>query len=403
MIEAFAWISANTAEFINAAKLYILEFLAWHWVVISLGVSGIAAVIWRERLKKRARRMRAIRHGWVTFAVEEFKKERLKHKGKQRIIYYVNQLQLPHPSRLSLFAVLSIIPFSWCIQWLLGKVPWALFSLNTKDFVAALLALWQVQVGLAAAALPILIFIIELTKDEGLAATKSSEVLIRETWIFPIIVFSLSSSAKTGLDVYHNSASQAAGTVNLLLFCLSVSLAIFAYYRAIRLMFNPALLRTKSIKLMQEKMEESVMFSVETRVGNNWLKRHLEEAGIDWYPLGVGRDERERFHVVDAWQLGHVVNINVEYFKEYKEKLDLKPVLPQPGPFQSEDTETSGGETAGEMPRKAIYIAKTFRDRALDRNRALILVEKAAVNTFSRTEADTWARRIFIIEADDEE
>ncbi len=314
--------------------------------------------------------------------------------------------RLRHPSIVSLLAPPSVLLISWLIQWLLSKYVWTCSNeSNSNNVTNILLTLWQVQIGLAGAALPILIFVIEMTKDEGRAATKSSEVLIRETWIFPIIVIALSTAFKIGIDVYKNSSSISAELINLILFSVSVLLTIFAYYRAMRLMFSPALLRGKSIKLMREKMEDSILYSAETRVGNNWLLKNLRERGIEWYPRSAGREERERYYVVDAQRLGQIIDVNVENFWAFIQQLDVKLTGPESKLFRLGDSEKATEDAALDVnkSKQAIYIVKTFRDYVTDRDRALILIEKSALNSFDKFDADQWAnKRIFKIEASDE-
>src|SRR5207249_3144671 len=58
-------------------------------------------------------------------------------------------------------------------------------------FATVLTTLWQAHIALAGLALPVLVFIIELAKDDISAFAPSSEVLVRRTLAFPIIAFVL--------------------------------------------------------------------------------------------------------------------------------------------------------------------------------------------------------------------
>jgi hypothetical protein len=64
------------------------------------------------------------------------------------------------------------------VSWALSLCGGAnLVALEGDRFVAAYTTMWQVQAGIAAVALPVLLFVIELSKDERQAATRSHEVL----------------------------------------------------------------------------------------------------------------------------------------------------------------------------------------------------------------------------------
>ncbi|MBI5634766.1 MAG: hypothetical protein HZA15_14960 [Nitrospirae bacterium] len=345
-----------------------------------------------------------IRRGSVLLVIEEFEKDRLNESLRNRLRRL--GLKLSRPNKFSLFSSLSFIILLWFLQWIVGK--WIPTNPQSPAVVAVsndLLTLWQVQVGLAGAALPILIFIIEMTKDEGSAVTKSSEVLIRETWIFPIIVLALSSAVKVGIDIFVTCKTPIVEVFNLLIFCLCVFVTIFAYYRALRLMFNPGRLRSKSIKLLKEKMEESIIKSAETRLGNNWMFRELNEAGISWHLSGVDRSEKEKYFIVYASQVGYIVDINVEHFKNFKKILKWKPSRIEPGVVSNTSSVILEEGNRGLGESKGIFFVNQFRDYVRDNSRELILIEKNALepNSFDEAEADYWAnKKIFKIRSEDE-
>jgi hypothetical protein len=60
--------------------------------------------------------------------------------------------------------------------------------------------LWQVDAAIAAIALPLLLFVIELSKDDKQAVTRSHEVLIRSTSLVFILTLSAAGLLKVGID-----------------------------------------------------------------------------------------------------------------------------------------------------------------------------------------------------------
>jgi hypothetical protein len=179
------------------------------------------------------------------------------------------------------------------------------------------------------------------------------------------------------------------------------ALTVFAYYQALRLMFSPALLKTKSIDLMKDKIADSVTYSAQTRIGNSWMIRSLQESGIGWYPFSPRGDEGKRFHIIESKELGRIVDINVDRLRAFKDSLDWKIMGPSPRIFRNDEPD-SFDEDLGISRRKnkeSIFIAKRFRELVRDRDRALILIEKAAVRSFSPAQAERWIKVIFEIES----
>lgn len=206
------------------------------WRDLFIVCSFIALYFLYERVAAHVQRRRAIKQGSVSYQAKKFTTEKI---GRRQLLFRAGYDAVRYPTLVSLFTAAAVIPVVFIAEWLI-KFTFVGHAPVVCDDVEFFSTLWQVQAGLSAAALPILIFIIELSKDQNNLATRSSQVLIRETWIFPIIVVALTSVSKVGIDLYVNRKGECIGFANVLLFVLVTFLTVFAYYQALRLMFNPA-------------------------------------------------------------------------------------------------------------------------------------------------------------------
>jgi hypothetical protein len=341
--------------------------------------------------------------GWISYEITQYKKEQFKPYLKYHLNHIVRNITTP--SVTSIATIVIVLLISWVIQWALNKdIWWPLTNyLMLPKRQVALSGIWQVQIALSVAALPILIFIIELTKDERLAATKSSEVLIRETLIFPIILLCFFIAFKIGLDIFFSKNSKATLIVNLVLFSLSIILTIYAYYKALNIMFSPSILHNKSIKLMKEKMKDSVIQSAEIRVGNNILFKKFREIGIDYQPFSLDRLEKEQFYIIASSKFGRIIDVNIDYIKNIFDSLQLKSFTQADGFSQEDfiDKNIISTLTNGQFNKK-IFFKKQYMDfvtqdypelftinkKMLTENLDLIEIQKSILKGFKLEEND---------------
>jgi hypothetical protein len=156
--------------------------------------------------------------------------------------------------------------------------------------------MWQVQGAVAAIALPILLFVIQLSGERRDLAARTAEVLIRQSWAFFIIAFSLLGTVRIGVDVAWWGTSASVFALDLtLIFALTIALALWAYLRVLQLLFRPALLKEKSLDLSRERMSRTQESSIRLRLGNNMLLRGLAAAGIRYWPFPTRRRERRSY------------------------------------------------------------------------------------------------------------
>jgi hypothetical protein len=171
----------------------------------------------------------------------------------------------------------------------LGHVHLSLLP-TTGDRISVYTSMWQVQAGIAALALPVLIFVIERARDERQAALHTAEVLGRESWSWPIIAFAFVGVARMGIDLTLFSGEQLVFLSDVGVLLLTVLLTLFAYFRVLRVILRPSLLRDRSILLASEKTRDVLLESVRLRIANNKLFQNAATFGVGYWPFGGSED-----------------------------------------------------------------------------------------------------------------
>jgi len=241
---------------------------------------------------------------------------------------------------------ISSIPVSWLLarEW-----PQALTLLTSPSLLTSVyVAMWQVEAGLAAVALPILLFIIELSKDRRQIAIHTHEVLIKETGIFFIILFALAGTARISCDISWFQRDSVFVLDLVSVFFLTLVLTIIAYYRAIQMLFSPSKLKSHAIRVAKEKMNASLDSSIEVRIASNHLARKLEALNVDAFrPLGYSKD-KDQYITLKARTAGTVADIDMNLLEEFIHQLPWK----VPHPFQLTQLALPLAPEVQERPRK---------------------------------------------------
>ena len=150
----------------------------------------------KRRSRLRGRRTRA----WLMTQVKD-RLEADRQESAPTFSEWARNLVLPDTRVGGLAAglVALLLPVSWLLAiWspeFLADAPG--LSAVTPDRSKELLGvLWQVHVAVAAIALPLLVFSIDLAGNRPGVAATTQEVLIRESFIFPILAFGLALAVR---------------------------------------------------------------------------------------------------------------------------------------------------------------------------------------------------------------
>ncbi len=153
---------------------------------------------------------------------------------------------------------------------------------------STLATMWQVQAAVSGIALPLLALAIQLAGDQQQAATRSHEVLTRESWIFPIAVIALLGTGLTGVALVWR-VSDTSVFLGMSWFVITLTGAVFAYARALITLFDPLRLRQRANEIIRERMSASLDESAARRLANNRLIAALDEWNVSYSPLPPSR------------------------------------------------------------------------------------------------------------------
>ena len=247
-------------------------------------------------------------------------------------------------------------------------------------------AMWQVQAGIAALALPVLTFVIERARDERQAALHTAEVLGRESWSFPIIGFSFVVLARMGVDLTFFPDEQLVFISDVLLFLLTVAAALFAYYRVMRVTLSPSLLRARSIALAQEKTRAVLLQSIRVRLGDTILFTRLDALGVGYWPFGSDQDPD--YVVLEHRRVGSVQDVHLDRLENFVAALpwEMTPAQSSPQPLQP---------TAAIDPSdRSVWVLFRYGTRLTDEYRGLVRLRRASFGNLSAAERRSLEERL---------
>ncbi len=131
-------------------------------------------------------------------------------------------------------------------------------SLAPTSASDTLATLWQVQAGLVTLGFPLLLLLIQLSRDEGVTALRSSEVLARETNARAAMELSAVGLIAAAVFAAWLHSDQAVIAAILLITVPTVVVLLRSYFIALDLHMDRARLRRKSGDLLQEKLRLSM-------------------------------------------------------------------------------------------------------------------------------------------------
>jgi hypothetical protein len=142
-------------------------------------------------------------------------------------------------------------------------------------------AMWQVQAGIAALALPVLLFVVERSRDDPRAVFRSPEVLLRDSYAYHIMAFSFMVVAHIGLDIAWFGSSRTVVLLDLVLVGATLLLAMYAYFKVVQLIMSSSLLRDRSIVLAKERLADAAWRTSRRLKGAERLRKEFDAIGVD--------------------------------------------------------------------------------------------------------------------------
>lgn len=308
--------------------------------------------------------------------------------GRERLGNWSKAAAAPSPVAFVVTVMLTLIAAA--VQFFFRSA--SIQPVPDSDFATVLTTLWQAHMALAGLALPILVFIIEVAKDDASGFAPTSEVLIRRTLAFPIIAFVLLSSGVFAVGSYWLRA-KSTYLVGLVVFACAVGVTLFAYYRVLSLLFRRSLLKRASKELLKERFAASIDRHARIRIGANVFARAIADLGIQYSALASERSDR--FLTLDAPRPGYVVDVNVQLLREFLRLLPWKSGLAVRSGVQPPGTPTSSSIQRSGVP--AIRVLRLYGERVYEADRGLVVLRRDAFGELSRRELEERLGRVFII------
>jgi hypothetical protein len=331
------------------------------------------------------------KYGLLSTKIEEYFHVHFRRSCAEKIVSLIL-----YPTIKTLLAVIIIeVILFWIFpllnDYLVARVGGIFFypNLAKADMLSFFSTLWQVQTGISAAALPILIFIIELSKDEQEAVKRTAEVLVRETYIFPIIVFSLIGSAKIGIDTRYYMRESIYCSDSLIFF-ITVFLSCYAYYKALLLIFSRSELKVLSVKLLKEKMSKCLDYSVETRVGQNMLLEEIGKTGLTYNPF-IDQKESDQYIILESGKLGTIEDVNLAKLSKFIRMIRDR--------FSLSLSENAQHIDSSDLKVPVIHLLKLYREDIVESRRGLIAIVRSSImeKDFHKEEYEKRLKDIFVV------
>lgn len=401
---SFAWLSfkhmwpivkIDSKSLAGTGKLFISAGLSilWFWFVgsvfsvklpydLQLLISGCVLFVVGGSLmliniivKHRKIKENAPENNWLS----ELSRAEM-HNRRPPILLSEKLQQLSVPNLRTISYIVIALAFSLLFSWLLYISTPGLILIRTegtlRDFF---LTMWQVQGAVAAVALPLLIVVIQFSRDLRQAATRRPEALIQETWVFPIIVFALAGTARLGMDIVLFNSEPVFWADFFLVFLATLSLTVLAYVRMLSVLLSPLRMKKSSMRVVRNKMNSQLDQTIEERVANMILFGKLGDMGMEYWPYSPGPEEEERYIVLRTSAIGALRDVHLGKLEMFINRLPRK----EPGlvSFGVSELEIEKGKSLREsQPQRYIWWMKRYGQSITSQNDGILRLDRSLFN-----------------------
>ena len=229
------------------------------------------------------------------------------------------------------------------------------------------LALWQVHAGLAVAALPLLVVVIELSRDDPALAQRRFAVLVRNTYAFPISVFVVAAVFVSALGGFWLWSSWSP-TIGLILFTLSLGATVFPFLQLLRLHSDRARLEDRSRALLAERFQRSLDHTTDGRIAAFVMQDWLDGTVAKYSFLSP---KRGRYQSLDSWAVSYVVDVDLKQLDEFVRSLPPETAAPGADATRLMGKPTAAGTTSG--PK--LVLTRLVGDQTFEADAALAFIK----------------------------
>jgi hypothetical protein len=333
--------------------------------------------------------------GWLSWEVREAISHQSAERPPPNSIRLARVLRTPSRRALVALAVLYIatLPISWLLS------SWDPEVAGLPSEIGSLYeTMWQVQAAIAAFALPLLLFVIELSRDERQAATRTPEVLIRESAALSVIAFSLLGTVRIGVDIAWFQVESVFVIDFVLVFLTTIVLALVAYLLVLTTILSPTRLRRKSLEVLRERLRRNVRHSLEVRVGTNILIARLSNMGADYWPWPPRGQELKDYAVVRADRAGYLTDVHLDELARF---IDRLPWAPPTSTVALAQRPTLASSSPGPT-EPAVWFLKRYGDQVTDDSNGLLRLQRNAFTDLDENVLSRGLSRIVKIRSTDE-
>jgi hypothetical protein len=373
----------NYCEFI----ILVLENMNWWMAFTLLAIIAILLLV-----RKTAKKKKELLSSKVKKAKSEFLQPNIVDKLQSLVT------QLYYPSFNSLLAMFILFSPILLLSLYSPKTPEFNGSNQYRNLIT-------IEAGLAAVIFPVIIFIIGLSGSKVETGIKRSEVLLRESYIFPVALFVMLSLV--------NFIWLKTFSIGIIVVLITAFFSIFTLYRIIRILLNDYTFLQKSIALMKDKVRRSIDLAVEERLGNNILLDSLGEGKIELeYSFSHLKERKDDFHFFKGTKLGIVKDINLKKLNEFGKVVEEESNRNESSFYKNKTIITSeiAVQDFEEAKKKVLaedkekYIKRRFRDQITDGDEedvVLCVSKKGIKDPRVLKKLENLSKQIFFIKPDD--
>lgn len=201
---------------------------------------------------------------------------------------------------------------------------------STED---GLVATWQVLAALVAAALPFLFVLLPLVRNEALAVTRTAQVLMADTLLFPILAFGLAGTVWTGVATIWLSSDTSLWIAFFFVLTPTALGVGFAYLTAGRIISDPQHVRRQAMRLLLEIIDDTLIEQQSIAYANGELVELLESNGFRRSELFAEPDDAI---AIPALQDGVLRDVNKDGLQDWLQSLVTQAV--PSATYQTADT-----------------------------------------------------------------
>jgi hypothetical protein len=326
----------------------------------------------------------------LSYLIRKEKRRIFGHRAYFRFLHVLRDIYYPSVSSTSIICGASLI------AWILVFRSQFATSAEEMQLVARL---QNLDAGIALVFVPFTIFAVSLSSRRTESTINTAEVLLKNSFIFPITVCVL--TLLTSFSVVKRAATAQ------ILVSITLLFAIFVIFKLWQILLDDERISTAAANLQQDKIRRAIGLAIDQRLGRNLLSSLLAGHPIEYGSVrsSVGGG----FFEIFARREGFVRDINVSRLFDFARDLEaaanesgfsfgqLKSVGTSAVPAGDVMTETTVTELT---PDRRRYVLKLFGDEVTTRSLGLISFHRQLVpNPQKRQDLKECGLKIFTIKA----